>query len=341
MSISITNRRFTKLLGFGSLFAALTASAFAVTAVTSASYTEVTLGSPSKVTDYVAPGTDMNFANMSLNLTSVTTAAGLQTFNSSIQIQSVDFRVASGSTATASLALRTISSNSVQTGTFTSFTDVLGKGNNNNAISNALVNSTTTTGYERIDVSFTSGHVVAANDVIVLMGLGMLQETSSFLVAGLTSALSGDGTSAQYADAGHLVRSSDFGTGQGLKNYYNAVFNDGALAGSPNLLTTSKVAASGVVISLTDLGFNVGDSIFGFSIMGSDVKATTAAELADYNVGSVYLNNTGVAAGGLDFTSFNVGSLSPVPEPSTYGAILTAGSLGFFAWRRRRQSRAA
>jgi hypothetical protein len=68
--------------------------------------------------------------------------------------------------------------------------------------------------------------------------------------------------------------------------------------------------------------------------MGSDVTSSIG-NLADWRNATYYPTGTSDEAGGIDLMSFNGRIARPVPEPSTYGALLLGGCVGVWVWRRR------
>ncbi|HWA26695.1 MAG TPA: PEP-CTERM sorting domain-containing protein [Lacunisphaera sp.] len=92
----------------------------------------------------------------------------------------------------------------------------------------------------------------------------------------------------------------------------------------------------GVYISFADLGIPQGTTIYGYSLMATDVT-NTVANLVDWTSATYYPTNTSDSVGSVDFLGVN--GRRYVPEPSTYGALLLASAgaaLGLRRWRRSR-----
>jgi len=90
----------------------------------------------------------------------------------------------------------------------------------------------------------------------------------------------------------------------------------------------------GVYISFADLGIPQGTTVYGYSLMATDVT-NNVARLADWTNASYYPTNTSDSIGSIDFLGVN--GRRYVPEPSTYGAMLLASAgavLGLRRWRR-------
>lgn len=124
------------------------------------------------------------------------------------------------------------------------------------------------------------------------------------------------------------------GTQSTFANYRILRFNSGdnltPLDANSNGNTNQGVA--GVFISFADLGIAQGTTVYGYSLMATDVN-TTLAGLVDWTNTSAYLTNTSDTIGSIDLLSLNGRRF--VPEPATYGAMLIAAVAAAIGWRRR------
>ena len=202
---------------------------------------------------------------------------------------------------------------------------------------------------ERIDFNFSGGYTVNTNDALVFFDL---ENTGNFgdgfRIAAFTGA-DGSGTPTAYANTGLLVAPDSFGgpvnnpqlTSSG--NYRRATFTNGDnLSGTASGITgIGTLELVGILIRFSDMGISTGTTIQGFSLMAGDVSPTTAADLVNWNNAAYFPTNTSAAGAGygnMDFMGFGSRIARPVPEPSTYGAMLLGLTGAFLGWRRRRKS---
>ena len=122
---------------------------------------------------------------------------------------------------------------------------------------------------------------------------------------------------------------------QDTLNYSLFRYNNGDnLSALDEAVETGTQGIAGAFISFANLGIATGTTIYGYSIMGADVT-TNVANLANWNNATYYPTGTSDANGGIDLMSFNGRISRPVPEPSTYGALLLGGCVGVWMFRRR------
>lgn len=146
-----------------------------------------------------------------------------------------------------------------------------------------------------------------------------------------------------YANTGLLVDAGSYGpqvnspSDNNSREYFRATYGNGdnlsgwAYTGDLG----DDLGLVGVFVKFTDLGLEVGSTIQGFSIMAGDVTANTTLSLVDWTNSSVYKTNTDRNTwGNTDFMAFGAKIAQPIPEPSTYGAMLMGGLVALFAWRR-------
>lgn len=235
-----------------------------------------------------------------------------------------------------------------------------------NPFANTVDSSTygQTSNIERIDVYFgDSGYVVTEGAAFVLFDLEAYgSHGDAFRIAAFngadTAASTNDPTS--YVNTGLFINPGSFGdklTVPGGSNvgYIRSETTNGNNIGGTQTVTvlesdvTGAAAAGdliivGIVIRFSDLGLNVGDTVYGYSVMAGDVVASTSSDLLDWTDTSVYLNTTNAGSdpntdfGNIDFASFGGQIARPVPESRVYGLAFLATLGAAFAFRRRRQS---
>lgn len=212
----------------------------------------------------------------------------------------------------------------------------------------------TNSNVERIDFYFSGGYTVQANDAMVFFDV---ENTGNFGDGFRLAAFTAVGTvngqvnaPTTYANAGLFVVADSFGgpinnpEGTASATYRRSTYTNG-----DNLSGTASGTASagtlqlvGILISFADLGISAGTTIYGYSLMAGDTTPSTATDLVNWNNTTYYPTNTDPAGyGNMDFMGFGAQIARPVPEPSTYGAMLLAlcGSvLGFRRWRRNHRT---
>jgi len=228
---------------------------------------------------------------------------------------------------------------------------------------NPFANSTSSTSsnIERIDFYFSGGYTVQAGDAVVFFDLENVGNFGDgFRIAAFNSVGTVNGASnapTSYANSGLLIQPDTFGNAVGTPNGSNAKYIRSTTTSGDNLasgqsITTldsnsgtpnsSDLYLVGILIRFTDLGLNVGDTIYGYSLMAGDVAASTSSDLVNWKNSSVYLTNTDATTwGNMDFMGFGAQISRPVPEPSTYGALFLGAALAFFGLRRWRTNRVA
>jgi glucose/arabinose dehydrogenase len=178
---------------------------------------------------------------------------------------------------------------------------------------------------------------------------------STFVSSGLSSpqdiAVSSNGT-VFVSDSGNS--SIDKITTGGLLSAFaqsNITFNQPhglAFDGSGNLLV--GVTANNTILKLdpsagiTNFATGVGsNSIFdlAFDPSGNLMVSTSAGTLLQFNSAGAAIGTVPFASGFSTPLFIAYGSVSAIPEPSTYAAIAGVAMLGFAGWRRRRQTPAA
>jgi hypothetical protein len=216
--------------------------------------------------------------------------------------------------------------------------------------------TSTNSNIERIDFYFSGGYTVQENDALVFFDVENIGNFGDgFRIAAYTGTGTVNGFSnapTTYANSGLLVAPDSFGgpidnpLGDTSADYRRATFtNADNLGGTASTASAGELQLVGIMITFADLGISAGTTIYGYSLMAGDTAPTTAASLVDWNNATYYPTNTNPAGdGNMDFMGFGAQISRPVPEPSTYGAILvglTGLGLGWRRWRRRLSARAA
>lgn len=231
-----------------------------------------------------------------------------------------------------------------------SLEEVFLAGNLSTGLRNPFANGTsssTNSNIERLDFYFAGGHKVSGKEALVFFDV---ENTGNFGDGFRIAAFTGVGTvngvanaPTTYANTGLLVAPDSFGgpinnpQGGSSGTYYRSTFTNG-----DNLSGTASGTASsgtlqlvGIVISFADLGIANGTTIYGYSLMAGDTAPATAANLVDWTNATYYPTNTDAAGyGNMDFMGFGARISRPVPEPSTYGAMLLVVAGAALAIRR-------
>ena len=239
----------------------------------------------------------------------------------------------------------------------TSLANVFLSGNLYNGVRNPFANgagTATNSNIERIDFYFSGGYTVQANDALVFFDVENSGNFGDgFRIAAFTAVGTVNGATnapTTYANTGLLVAPDSFGGplanpgGTTSATYRRSTFTSGdSLTGTASgSATAGTLELVGILIRFSDLGITAGTTIYGYSLMAGDVAPASAANLVNWNSSTYFPTNTDPAGyGNMDFMGFGAQVSRPVPEPSTYGALLLAGGLGVFGLRRLRQRRSA
>ena len=211
--------------------------------------------------------------------------------------------------------------------------------------------TSTSSNIERIDFYFAGGYTVQSNDALVFFDVENIGNFGDgFRIAAFTGVGTVNGFSnapTTYANTGLLVAPDSFGGPidnpqfGASGDYRRATFTNGdSLAGTAsNLASAGELQLVGILISFADLGISAGTTIYGYSLMAGDVTPLSATSLVNGNNATYYPTNTDPAGyGNMDFMGFGAQIARPVPEPSTYGALLLvagAAVLGSRRWLRK------
>lgn len=212
---------------------------------------------------------------------------------------------------------------------------------------------------ERIDFYFAGGYTVQAGDSLVFFDLENAGNYGDgFRIAAYNSVGPVNGfTNAPnaYVNTGLLIGADTFGSpvnAPGTSSLSSATYlrstttNGDNLSASQSLavLDSNSSSASnlylvGILIPLADLGLSVGQTIYGYSLFAGDVAFTSTSQMNNWNNASYYPTNTDPTSwGNMDFMGFGAQLARPVPEPSTYGALLLAAGVALAFWRRQRRA---
>jgi hypothetical protein len=199
---------------------------------------------------------------------------------------------------------------------------------------------------ERLDFYF-GATTVNANEGITIFDRGLVGQHDSVKIAVFTSWGSSNGTASPTGFSGNVVTLSASSYGNNLDwnpnvagvqdsmDYTLLRFNNGDnLTALDEGTEVNTQGVAGAFISFADLGIASGATIYGYSIMGADVTSNVS-NLADWRNATYYPTGTSDENGGIDLMSFNGRIARPVPEPSTYGALLLGGCVGVWFFRRR------
>ncbi len=221
---------------------------------------------------------------------------------------------------------------------------------------------------ERLDFVWSSGYLANPTDVIAVFNVDAATTQDDFRIAIFTS-IDGSNTPTAYVSTGLVINTippassggdgTDTGTGAdygdklaaqyptgttgtastttSLSNWRIAGYSNGDnLSGAVYAgFSSTNQGIGGAAIRLSDLGITTSQVIYGYSLMGPDVSPTLASDLVSWTNSSVFLTTTTDSQGTADFTTFTGRFIKPVPEPSTYGAILMGVGLAAYALRRR------
>lgn len=210
-----------------------------------------------------------------------------------------------------------------------------------NMFANVADRNGNVTNVERVDMVFTGGVTVTGTKGFAVIERGNLNDHDAFGIVAIT-AIDQSGNPTAYGDlkkfglgtwgnTGLLSQTREYVVMRKDNDDPNGEFGPSALVQN-NL--------GGVFVPLTDLA-GLGQTIFGFSIVGGDVN-TSGANLVNWSNGAFYPKNTSGnngSPGGLDPTGTLAllydSAVTAVPEP-TSAALLGVAALAGLARRRPR-----
>lgn len=189
---------------------------------------------------------------------------------------------------------------------------------------------------ERMDFVFSSGFTPSASLAFTVFERGLGGSTGGanggFRIAAITT-VSGTGLHT-YAPTIVVVGSGSYsngGAGIGLSRRYDVY--TGPVGSDLNTRFNDNIGPqglAGVLVGLDEFGTN--STIFGYSILPSDVTTTDAANISDWTNSTFFPTNSGTS-NDVDLVASGAQILQVIPEPSS---MLLAG-LGFLVLARRRR----
>jgi PEP-CTERM motif-containing protein len=203
------------------------------------------------------------------------------------------------------------------------------------------INTTNNNNIERIDYVYDYG-LTPASAAHLGIGFAILERggNDAFGIAAIT-AIDGSGNATSYGTL-FTVATSVWG---GNLTAMDTVVVSGASPATPNYVATANVTGQsleGVLVTLSDLGVAVGQTIYGYSLFADDVIATD--NLVDWTTFATNSNSgLDLVAGGLAFNpnSVNVAGVFATPEPGTWALFGLGGFLLAVGSRRRRKRKLA
>jgi hypothetical protein len=198
---------------------------------------------------------------------------------------------------------------------------------------------------ERVDFYF-GATSVNANEGLTIFDRGLAGAHDGVKIALITSW--GGGSTPVFGGNVVTLNSSSYGNNldwnpnvsgvQDSMDYTLLRFNNGDnLTVLDEATETNTQGVAGSFISFANFGISSGTTIYGYAIMATDVVSNNVSNLADWRNAAYYPTGTMDEAGGVDLMSFNGRIARPVPEPSTYGALLLGGCVGVWLLRRNRR----
>jgi len=200
--------------------------------------------------------------------------------------------------------------------------------------------TTVNTNVERVDFAWAGGFTTVGDQGFAVFDRG---SNDGFQIAVITGWDSVNNRPTAYGATKEVAATSyganlaaDWVAGGGTETTFTATALRFTTDTTLTTLTSSESVAGGmggVFISFADLGIADGTTVYGYSIMATDVT-NTLANMVDWTNASYYPTNTpDSAVGSIDLAGFNGRRF--VPEPATYGAILLFFTVAAIAVRRR------
>ncbi|MFN0274770.1 MAG: T9SS type A sorting domain-containing protein [Chitinophagales bacterium] len=152
---------------------------------------------------------------------------------------------------------------------------------------------------ERFDVILTAGFTIsnAVTEGIILFERGADGAHDKVKIVGISS-LDVTNDPNGFKTAPLTINTADWGNITGGSVTYTVLRKD---VGDAKLRPSNKSNSQnrgGVFVSFSTLGFITGETIYGYSLMATDVTASTAAQVLDYTNASIFPTNTVDATGG-------------------------------------------
>ena len=200
--------------------------------------------------------------------------------------------------------------------------------------------TTANSNVERVDFYWNGGFTTVSDQGFAVFDRG---SNDGFQIAVITGWDSINNKPTAYGATKDVAASSyganlaaDWVAGGGTETTFEATFlrfaTDSTLTTLDSTQNSTGQGVGGVFVSFADLGIANGTTIYGYSIMATDVT-NTVANLADWTNATYYPTDTPDSVGSIDLAGFNGRRF--VPEPATYGAILLFFTVAAVAFRRR------
>jgi hypothetical protein len=210
-----------------------------------------------------------------------------------------------------------------------------------NTFANGTVN--TTGNIERLDFTWKNGLTVTNALAFAVFDRGAVGVHDSFAIAAVT-AVDANGNPTAYGTM-LKVASGWGGTANPITDFNYTLFRyasgDNLSASTANTEVGTQ-GVGGIVLTPADLGLTVGTTIYGYSLMATDVAATNSAQLLDWTNATYYPTTTdgNTGGGGIDLAGLNGMAFAAVPETAPSAAILSVFFAVIVACRFVRQRRA-
>ena len=194
---------------------------------------------------------------------------------------------------------------------------------------NTFANGTdpTTGNIERIDFTWNSPITVSNSFALAVFERGVSGVHDSFAIAAVT-AIDGAGSPTAFGPL-LIVAAGWGGSTNAINDFTYRLFrygNGNNISTSTDSASTGTQGLGGILLTATDLGLSVGSTIYGYSLMASDVTATNSAQLLDWTNSIYFPTNTDATTGanGLDLAAVNGLLLGVAPEPPPSAGLLGA-----------------
>jgi hypothetical protein len=179
---------------------------------------------------------------------------------------------------------------------------------------------------ERIDFTWNSPITVSNSFALALFERGAISIHDAFAIAAVTAV---DGSGNPTAFGSLLIVAPGWGATNAIANFTYRLFrynNGDNTSATTDSSATAIQGMGGILITMSDLGLSAGSTIYGYSLMASDVTATNSTQLLDWTNSTYFPTNTDAITGsnGLDLAAANGLLLGVAPEPSPSASLLGA-----------------
>jgi hypothetical protein len=195
---------------------------------------------------------------------------------------------------------------------------------------NIFANGTTSTtgNIERVDFTWNTPMAVNSGLAFAVFDRGTVGVHDAFAIAAVKGV---DASGNPTAFGSVVIVAAGWGGGtNAIADFGYRLFRYGNGDNITVTTDSSGIATQGlggVLIKATDLGLTLGQNIYGYALMASDVTASNSAEVLDWTNATFFPTNTDGNTGGngLDLAAINGVAFSIVPE-----AVPSAALLGTF-----------